>query len=144
MPIEKSTRKNILLITAIIAIIFCPLYMYIIFTDPSILGDKITPIQVKLSILNQIHYAVEILVFILPGLWLSKESLKAKNPEIKLKGKLLLFTYLVSILMTLLELLSSTVLIYLITRIIAIFAAISFYNGFILPNWVKKIFLKKK
>jgi len=143
MPIEKSTRKKILLIGAIVALIFCPIYIYITLTNPSIWGDKITPIQVKLSFFNQIHYAVEIVVFILPGLWFSRESLKSDKPDIKLKGKFLLFTFLVSILMTLLELLSATVLVYLIARIIAVFVAISFYIGFILPNWAKNIFLKK-
>lgn len=144
MPIERSTRRTILIIGAIVAVIFCPIYIYITFTNPSIWGEKITPIQVKLSFYNQIHYAIEILVFILPGLWFSRESLKSDKPDIKLKGKFFLFTFLVSILMTLLELLSSTVLIYLIARIIAVFVSISFYIGFILPNWAKKIFLKKE
>ena len=143
MPIEKSTRRKILLIGAILAIIFCPIYIYIALTDPSIWGHKITPIQVKLSFFNQIHYAIEIMVFILPGLWFSRESLRSDKPDIKLKGKFLLFTFIVSILMTLLELLSATVLVYLIARIIAVFVAISFYIGFIMPNWVKNIFLKK-
>jgi hypothetical protein len=142
MPIEESTRKKILLIGTIVALIFCPLYIYLTLTDPLIWGSKITPIQVKLSFYNQIHYAVEIVVFILPGLWFSRESLKSDKPEINLKGKFLLFTFIVSILMTLLELLSATVLVYLIARIIAVFVAVSFYIGFIMPNWAKNLFLK--
>ena len=144
MSIKKTTRHKILIVGAIIAIIFCPIYVYISLTNPSFWGEKITPIQVKLSSFNQIHYAVEIIVFILPGLWFSKESLYSDEPEIRLKGKLLLFTFLVSIIMTLLELLSTNVLIYLVARIFAVFVSISFYTGFMLPNWAKNIFLKKK
>lgn len=144
MSIEKSTRKKILIIGAIIAIIFCPIYISMVFINPSILGEKITPIQVKLSTFNQIHYAIEILVFILPGLWLSKDSLRTNDPKIRLKGKILLITFLISILMTLLELLSSTVLVYLIARIVAMVVSVLFYIGFILPNWAKKFFLKEK
>ncbi len=144
MHIERSTRRNILIVGAIVVIIFWPFYIFIVFTDPSILGEKITPIQVKLSFFSQIHYAFEIVVFILPGLWFSKESLRSDKPEIRLKGKLLLFTFFVSIIMTVLELLSTTVLIYLVARIIAVFVSISFYTGFILPNWAKKILLKEK
>ncbi len=144
IEIKKSTRKLMLTIGIIIACIFAPIYIYISMTNPLVWGEKITPIQLKLSFLNQIHYAIEIIIFIVPGLWFSKVSMASNQPDINLKGKILLSTFLISIIMTLLELLSSGLLMYLIARVIAVLVAILFYIGFMIPNRVKNLILKNQ
>ncbi len=141
---DESTRKKLLIIGTIIALIFSTVYIYFSITNPIIWGEKITPIQVKLSFYNQLHYAVEIMVFMVPALWFSKKSLSSANPEIKLKGKVLTFTFVLSIVMTSLELLSTGVLIYLIARTMAVIVSILFYLGFMLPSWFKDMIIKKE
>ena len=142
--INPKKRKVILIIGVVIVAIFEPVYFYLVFTDPSVIGTYITPIQVDYALFSQIHYTIEILVFILPGLWLAKISLRSLKPEIKLKGKFLLFTFLLSIGLSFLELFAPNIVFFLIARVIAVIVSILFYAGFILPEWVKNLFLKQE
>ncbi len=142
--VNPKKRKVILIIGAVIVAIFEPVYLYLVFTNPSVIGTYITPIQVDYALFSQIHYSIQIIVFILPGLWLARISLRSLKPEIKLKGKFLLFTFLLSIGLSFMELFAPNILFFLIARVIAVIVSILFYAGFILPKLVKNLFLKQK
>jgi len=84
-----------------------------------------------------------LILFIITGTMLARESLKSDDPEVKLKGKLLFLAFYSFIIGSILDIFSSTsILLLTIARIVLISSAFTFYGGFILPNWMKKIFLR--
>ena len=70
--------------------------------------------------------------------------MKSEKPNIKLKGKIILLAFLFFIIGATLEAAIPLVPItVIIARVILIISAIMFYNGFILPNAVKRFLLKE-
>jgi hypothetical protein len=87
---------------------------------------------------------VNLFLFLFFGFIFSYKALRSDKPDIKLKGKFLVIAFILftfgSILETFVPLTQITVVIY---RCILILSSMSFYIGYILPDWIKKIFLKK-
>ena len=95
------------------------------------------------------------LIMLITGVIFAQKSVKVENREIKLKGNKLLrgafITFTVaavldSLLGTIFEdptdpLLAVTVV---FVRILLIVSALEFYGGFLLPRWMKEIFLKSE
>ena len=141
----KKGQKIIITIAIIIAISFYCVFFYLILTDPSSVGylKGITDVQYSLPIV--IYYNIIIIFFLITGLIFAIKSIKAENPEISLKGKFLLIAFIFFVIGasmdTMVPLNFITLSIY---RSLEILSALAFYCGFILPKWVKKIFLKQE
>lgn len=90
-------------------------------------------------------YAVFIvLTMLITEIIFGQSSLKSDNPEIKLKGKFLILAFVSwSIGAVLDAALPLNIMTLMLARIILILSAIEFYCGFILPNFVKRIFKKE-
>jgi hypothetical protein len=72
------------------------------------------------------------------------DLLKSEDPEINLKGKLIIIGLLSFLIGAILD--ASVPLNFItlpITRFLLILSSIEFYAGFVLPEWSKKAFLKK-
>jgi hypothetical protein len=71
--------------------------------------------------------------------------MKIDNPETRLKGKLLLVAFPSFAVGALLDsMIPTSPLTLIILRSILILSAIMFYTAFMLPNWIKKLFIKQK
>ncbi|TXT59202.1 MAG: conserved membrane protein of unknown function [Promethearchaeota archaeon] len=138
-----SKKKLAMLIMVLYTIAFETIFFYFLLTDPTSLGTLHPPIDVEFKFL-MLGFAVSIiLIMLFTGIIFARESLRSNNPELKLKGK---FLYAAFFSYTLGAVLDAAIPLNPITltlaRIILISSAIEWYFGFILPEKVKKIFLK--
>jgi hypothetical protein len=91
-----------------------------------------------------IFLIIFLLIVVVTGFLFANLSLKSKDPEVKLKGKLLVIAYITFAVGALLD--SSLPLnevLIIITRLILILSSFFWYGGFLLPKWLKKYLLKK-
>ena len=138
-------RKMILLIFIIIGIIFEVIFYTFLFTNPVLIGTPNSPVDVSYSFFIIIFLVFFILTVVITGLMFARLSLKSDDPEVKLKGKLLVVAFIAFFVGALLD--SSITLNevgIIFVRLILIVSAIFWYGGFLLPHWMKKLFLKQK
>lgn len=124
--------------------IFYIIFLYLLFTQPILIGEKISPVDTKgNSPVVVILLLVFILIFLTTGVKFALATMKIDNPETKLKGKLLLIAFPSFCIGGFLDAaMPTTALTLIIFRLILISSAIEFYWGFVLPNWMKKRILK--
>jgi hypothetical protein len=141
----KKKEKIILSFYAITGIIFEIYFVYSLITDPSVIGVLQTPpldsnyrgITMFYTIFGLVSISISLFLFI-------RVSLKYEDPEIKLKAKILLIAMISYIFGAIADAyLTLTILTIFIIRIILISSAIEYYIGWILPQSIKKLLLKK-
>jgi len=138
-------RKLILSIFTVIGAIFEILFFTFLFLDESLIGELNGPVDVNYKSFIMVFLIIFLAIVVISGFLFANLSLKSKDPEVKLKGKLLIVAYIAFSVGALLD--SSipfsepTVI---IVRLILILSAICWYGGFILPKWMKKFLLKSK
>lgn len=138
-------RKLILLIFAIIGVIFEITFFTLLFINPDLIGYLNPPVDVSYNFFIMIFLLIFILIVVISGFFFARLSLKSDDPEVKLKGKLLVVAYIAFFVGALLD--SSIRLNELgiiFVRLILIASAVFWYGGFLLPHWMKKLFLKQK
>ena len=143
--IYKEKQKIILLIVGIYGLMFEILFLSILFTQPTLLAEMISPWRIVFKLPIQLWIISLLGMFAVTSSFFCRESLRSDNPKIRLKGKFLLLAFITFIFGGILETFY-TPLIYmiLIKRAVTITASIEFYFGFILPEWVEKLLLKKE
>ena len=138
-------RKLILLVFALYGFIFEILFFSFLFVDPNLIGELNPPVDVRYNSFIMIFLISFLLIVVVTGFLFANLSLKSKDPEVKLKGKLLIIAYIAftvgALLDTAITLNEVTII---ITRIILIISAICWYGGFLLPKWMKKYLLRSK
>ncbi|MFX0071440.1 MAG: hypothetical protein ACFFAO_10160 [Candidatus Hermodarchaeota archaeon] len=139
----KEKLKLIISISWLIGgIIFEAIFLYMVFTDTTLIGTFTGTLQIEFTLFMSIYILIILATFEVPGLMFVRESLKANNPEVRLKGKFLLIGFLFVIIGTVIEAAVPIIIINVIGRSILILSSLIFYLGFILPDWTKNIFLK--
>jgi hypothetical protein len=139
----KKRQKILLLIFFIFGIIIEFFFLYFLFTEPTIIGEPFGRSDVTYGLFISVYFIFLMFFFIITGLLFARQSLQSDNPEIRLRGKLLIVAFLSFLIGAFVDNLPNySTLIILIARIPLIIAAIFFYLAFILPNWLKKLFLE--
>jgi hypothetical protein len=137
-------RKLILFIFSIIGVIFEITFFTLLFINPDLIGILNPPVDVSYNFFIMIFLLIFILIVVISGFSFARLSLKSKDPEVKLKGKLLVIAYIAFFVGALLD---SSIRLnefgLIIVRLILIASAIFWYGGFLLPKWMKKFFLKQ-
>lgn len=140
----KKKQKIILIIFTIHGVIFEILFLYFLFTDPSIVGELYKSVSFKLNIFSFTYLMSVLTTLIITGFIFSHESLKSNNPEIKLKGKILMIAFTSNLIGSIINgLILEEIIPMLICRFLLVSSIIEFYYGFFLSDWLKK-WLKKK
>lgn len=141
----KGKQKIIFIITGIIVALFETAFLYLLFIDISMLGQTVGTFDVRYELFMLVYLSVLLLILLTTGLNFAIESFKSKNPEIRLKGKFLLLSFLSFIIGGFLSILSGySIIILVIAKIILILSAFEGYCGFILPDSIEKLFLKRE
>jgi hypothetical protein len=143
--IYTDKQKAFIIIYAIIAVVFEIFFLYFLFTDLSVIGYRSGVFSTEhenfvLAYLIFLNFSVVIL-----GILFARDSLKSDDPEVRLKGKLLLIAFISLITGGIIDAgidLGPIVMVFV--RIIIMSSAFEFYLGFILPDWFKKIALKQE
>ncbi|MFX1452796.1 MAG: hypothetical protein ACFFCM_18310, partial [Promethearchaeota archaeon] len=83
----------------------------------------------------------------------AQKSIKQQDREVKLKGKLLRAAFITFTIAAILDSILGMIfpdptdpllaILVVAVRILLIFSALEFYGGFLLPKWMKEIFMKK-
>jgi hypothetical protein len=138
-------RKLILLIFTIIGVIFEVLFFIFLFLNPSLIGQLNGPVDVNYESFIMAFLITFLSIVVISGFLFARLSLKSKEPDVRLKGKLLIIAYITFAVGALLD--SSIPLnevIIIITRLILIVSALCWYGGFLLPKWMKKFLMKDR
>ncbi len=141
----SEKRKLILSIFAVIGIIFEILFFIFLFLNPALIGELNGPVDVNYKSFIMVFLILFLSIVVITGFLFANLSLKSKDPEVKLKGKLLIIAYIAFSVGALLDAsvpLNELTIIFI--RLILIVSAICWYGGFILPKWMKKFLLKKR
>jgi hypothetical protein len=141
----KDQQKIILIIFIVCNIFYEVLFFYFLFNNIEELGVYRTPFQVEFGIFMEIYLVSMVGLVFVTGMIFSYKSLKRDEPDIKLRGKMIFLGFLS---FTIGAALDSTLgavnpILIVFIRIFLILSSILFYLAFILPEWFKKIFLKK-
>ena len=139
----KEKKKMILIITGIFCTTLEILFFLLYFVNMSLLGALIGVFDVDYATFMLVYLALVLFIVLITGTKFALESLKADNPEIKLKGKFLLLAFYSFVIGSFISVLSNILVVLIIAKIIVILSSIEFYFGFILPKPIKKLLLKR-
>jgi hypothetical protein len=143
--IKYKRKKMVLIIFSIEGILFEVVFLYALFTNPSLIGTIDRNLDINYGIYISLYHLSVLIITIITVTLFTKVTLKSDNPEVRLQGKLILIAVYSFIIGATLDILSANSLILLISaRMILILASIILYGGFILPDWMKKIILKQE
>jgi hypothetical protein len=142
MSVRKKIKNILLIVALILAITIESFFIYILFTNVSFIG-RIEGLEVKFTLISQVYLIIMVAIFEIIGFVFVRESLKSDNPEIRLKGKFLFLAFLSFIFGAMAETVIMALTIVVIGRIILIFSAFAYYCGFMLPRWMKELFIKE-
>lgn len=141
----KEKQKIILLIVTIEGVLFYIYFFVSLSIDPKIIGVLNGAVDSDYRSVVLIYTLSTILIVLFSGIQFARNSLRSDDPEMRLKGKLLIVAFISFTIGAVMD--SAIPLNFVtlpITRIILISSAIEFYGGFILPNWMKKLLLKQR
>lgn len=140
----KEKQKVILIVFSIITLAFETYLFYLLFTDPILIGEKVSPVDTQSNNIILTIYLISIMLIILiTGILFGRETFKSDDPVIKLKGKMLLLAFPSFAIGAILDAtIPFTAITLIIVRLILISSSIEFYGGFILPKWMKKFLIK--
>ena len=145
--ILTEKRKIILIAFSVLGILFEIIFFILLYVNPNLIGTLTgtPPVDVSYKSFIMIFLLFFILIVVITGLFFARLSLKSKDKEVNLKGKLLVVAYITFLIGSILDSsLPLNELTVIFTRLLLIVSAICWYGGFLLPKWMKKLFLKKK
>lgn len=128
-----------IIIHLIISLILESLFFYFLFTNVSMLGTTVSPVDIDFGPIAQIFLAYVLIVFLISGFAFAIKTLKMDDPRPKLRGKFLILAFLLFLVGAILDLIIYSI----INKIFILSSAIVFYIAFVMPEKIEKIFLKK-
>ncbi len=140
-----NKQKLLLILYLIFTAIFEIHFFYLLYTDISSIGVFVGIFRIRWSLLMEIYFSLFILTAIISGILFAQVSIKSHNPEVSLKGKLILAAFISFTAAAVTEAFGHLdPLTVVLTRIILISSSIEFYLGFILPRRIRDFFLKEE
>ena len=139
------TQKRKILIYSIIitGIIFEILFFIVFFTDPSHIGVLKGEVDIEYKWFT-LGYLIGVVGYILfTGLAFSIETIKTGQPELKLKGSLMIIGFVLFVISAAIDaMISVNSEMLVITRSVLITGIIFLYLGFFIPKWLLNWLLK--
>lgn len=130
--------------------VICGVYEIILITllciDPNFIattGPDADGFSYSRTLLPNVFYIFVVLTILITAVLFCLKSLNSENPTVRWKGRFLLLGFITFIGASAFEIFSAGLrLLQAILRIILIFAAIEYYLGFFLPDWMKNVLIK--
>lgn len=155
--IYRNAQKKVIIITIILSIIFEIIFFTLFFIDINLIGTinpLSRPFTADFGLFITIYLLVVIVAMVVPGVIFAQKSVKLEDPEVRLKGKLLRAAFITFAVAAVLDSMLGAIfedptdpllaVMVVIVRILLIFSALEFYGGFLLPRWMKELFMRKK
>lgn len=151
----KEKKKMIFTFSLIYFAIMETLFFIFLFSPYNrvLIGDYTSEITIKFGIFLLIHLFLMVLMLIIGCTFMFLDLRKSNEYELRLRGNLSLLGMLLFIIgmtidtvvyNTLEPIYEGAISIRILARVFLLFSAIFFYGSFILPEWMKKLFMKKK
>ena len=157
--INKDKQKLAVSLVVIFSIAYEGLFFYYFFLDIDLIGviNPLRPFSADLGYFLTILLLISFLILFVTGFKFARKSVKSENKEVRLKGKLLQFAFIAFTIAALLEKTARSILIgtifadptvlllsvmLVVVRILLISSALAFYGGFLLPRWMREIFMQ--
>ncbi len=138
----RNKQKLLLIIYVLIFGILEVVFFYLLYNEIEYIGNYLTSFNIRFGLFSQIYLLISIITFEIPGFLFAHRGLKSDDPEIKLKGRFLLLALILFAVAAVLEVVAPwTVVVVISVRILLILSSFAFYYGFVLPNFIKKLFL---
>ena len=141
----QNKKGIIITIFSIEAIIFEAVFLILYFQNPEFIGDQKSLFVVEWAIWIQIYLLISIALFLITGFVFARQSLKSNQRVLKLKGKLLIIAFLLFTAASIIDVIGAenpTEITIFLARTFLIASAIFFYIGFIMPRFIKELFIK--
>ena len=141
--IFENNRKIILAIYALVGIVFDIFFIYYLLSDPGSIGTLQGPLDVEYHGFTRIYLIFLIATVLITVITFGVKALKSDKPDIRLKGKFIsiaIFFWLTGAVAD--AFIPLTIATLLIIRIILITSIILNYIGWIMPEPIKKLFIK--
>jgi len=154
--IYRDAQKKVLIVSIVLSIIFEIVFFILFFLDMDLIGviNPSRPFTVEFDIFITVYLLLVILVMVITGVIFAQKSVKLEDREVRLKGKLLRAAFITFTVAAILDSLLGSIfenptdpflsVLVVVVRILLIFSALEFYGGFLLPKWMKEIFMKKR
>ncbi|MFX1377686.1 MAG: hypothetical protein ACFFA4_01205 [Promethearchaeota archaeon] len=155
--IRKKSQKKVITTTIILSIIFEIIFFSLFFIDLNLIGtiDPLSrPFTADFGIFITIYLMIVIIVMLVTGIIFAQKSVKSDDREIRLKGKLLRAAFITFTVGSVFDSLLGAIfedptdlflsIMVVVVRILLILSALEFYGGFLLPRWMKEIFIKNE
>mgnify|MGYP006278409447 CR=1 FL=1 len=141
----KNRRKILLGAAIIYSIAFEIIFFVLLAMGPEFIANFNAPIDVEYKGIFMIVAASVIIIMTTTGIIFSYKSIVVFDPETKLKGYFLLVAFISYAIGAFLDAAveGGGYFLLIITRLILISSAIEWYCGFMLPDWVKRLFIKE-
>ena len=137
-------QKLLVIIYIIIGIAYEVYLVYFLFADPNVIGELTGIFDVTYKGVVLIFALFIVINMLVTGILFGRESLKSKDSIVQLKGKFLIVAFISWCIGAIMDAaLPLNIVTLTIARIILISSAIEFYIGFILPRFVKDLFVKE-
>jgi len=129
--IYKNKKKLVLFIGILYTFIFEICFFLLLLINPNMIGQRLGEIDVQYEFIMISILVSALGIILITGLSLARESLKSDNPEVKMRGRLLILGFTMFVIGVSLDvLIISNYFNLTISRIIIIIAAFGFYGGF--------------
>ncbi len=140
--LAKKQQKIILLLIIVYGVVFELIFWILLLTDSTAIGVLKGPVDVDYESIILVFLLATIGILLVTGVKFGKASLTPDaTPDVRLKGKLLIAAIITWAVGALLDSAIPLNLLTLpITRILLISSSILFLGGWILPDWMKKLF----
>ncbi|TFF99582.1 MAG: hypothetical protein EU541_04545 [Promethearchaeota archaeon] len=137
--------KTYILIAFSVFMVFFEIYLFtLLFLDPSFIGIVNGAVDVEYDSIFRLILLSDVALVFITGLHFAVKSIRSKNQATTLKGKFLFIAFISYFFGAIADTLPLSPLFLPIIRIILILSGIAFYFGWVLPEPVKNIFIRKK
>ena len=142
--VYPKKQKAFVIIAILIEMLFQVFFIYFLITNPALIGELQSPVDVQYRGFVALHFLYFLIVILFGGFSMAKDALKSEDKEIKLKGKFLVIAFILFFIGAFFDAMMPLNFITLtIARLCLISSSIFIYFGYILPNFIKRRFIRE-
>ena len=159
--VARDSKKLEISLILIFSVVFEIIFFLLFFINIDLLGviNPLVPFSADFGPFLTIFFLATILIMLATGLNFAQQSIHSEKNEIRIKGKLLRAAFIIFTIATILEKTARSIMLGIVfddpsdpiltlmlavVRTLLIISAFAFYGGFLLPRWMKELFLKKE
>lgn len=122
------------------------LLIFTLVTDPAAVGAHLNPFYASFGDFVIIYFVFSMALFLITGISFARFYLKSTARENRLKGYFLLVAFISFIIGVFIDLIFQPVtpLSLVVARVVLITAGFEFFIGFVMPHWIKLMFVREK